>query len=170
MADFTTAFLWTMQYEDPDHACTLVGDDVGTVISGINSAVWPDAVDVIAALPREQRWGAVQEFYEAHYWNAWLSQLESDEVAKRVFDAGVNQGQGTAVEILQKAILQCDPDANLDVDGIFGPHTLMRANSETEANLVTAFCAQRVDQYRATVSTNPALAPYLDAWLARAQR
>jgi lysozyme family protein len=170
MSSFDIAFAWTMNFEDPKHEYATVPDEPpgAFAIAGVNSAAWPKDFATINALGQDYRPAAVAQFYREEFWNQWLEQIESDEVAKRVFDAGVNMGSGTATTILQKAILQCDPDAAFDIDGVFGPHTLMRVNIEPPEKLATAFCAQRVQHYQAIVAANPALQEYLAGWLARA--
>lgn len=174
MADFVTAFQWTMRFEDPEMACAQVPDapPAGSTppcyaISGINSGAWPVQFGSIAALPQTGRATAVQAFYEAQFWNNWLARLASDDVAKRVFDFGVNGGSGTAVKTLQQAVNALG--GSLTVDGGWGPVTLAAANAADQARLLQAFIAARVAHYRAIVAANPGDARYLNAWMARAQ-
>ncbi len=174
MADFTVAFQWAMQFEDPMRACAQVPDAAPAgvagpcyAISGINSGAWPEQFAAIAALPQGQRAAAVEAFYLAEFWNGWLAQLASDDVAKRVFDFGVNAGSGTAVKTLQQALNTLG--GSLAVDGGWGPVTLTAANSTDPAALVGAFIAARVAHYRAIASANPADAVNLNGWLARAR-
>lgn len=174
MAEFTTAFQWAMQFEDPKMACLQVPDapPAGSAppcyaISGINSGAWPGQFASIAALPQAGRATAVQAFYEAQFWNEWLVQLGSDELAKRVFDFAVNGGSGTAVKTLQQAVNATG--GKLTVDGGWGPATLAGANAVDANALVQAFIAARVAHYQAIVAANPSDAPYLKTWLARAQ-
>ncbi|HEY1767249.1 MAG TPA: putative peptidoglycan-binding domain-containing protein [Terracidiphilus sp.] len=174
MANFTTAFQWTMQFEDPKMGCVQVPDapPEGSsppcyAISGINSGAWPGPFASIAALPQGERSTAVQAFYEAQFWNKWLVQLASDELAKRVFDFAVNGGSGTSVKTLQQAVNALG--GNLTVDGGWGPATLAGANAADPDALVRAFIAARMAHYQAIAAANPADAPYLKVWLARAQ-
>ena len=174
MADFNLAFQWTMQFEDPRMACAQVPDAAPAgcagpcyAISGINSGAWPDAFSMIATQPQASRAPAVQAFYQAHFWNNWFAQLDTDDLAKRVFDFAVNGGSGTAVRTLQRAVNQLG--GSLTVDGGWGPSTIAAANSADPDALVQAFIAARVAHYQAIVAGNPADAKYLDVWLARAQ-
>jgi len=174
MADFDVAFQWTMQFEDTQMACAQVPDAAPSgcvgpcyAISGINSGAWPTEFDSIAALPQASRVPAVEAFYQAHFWNKWFGQLNSDDVAKRVFDFAVNGGSGTAVKTLQQAVNALG--GSLTVDGGWGPHTVSAVNAADPDALVQAFIAARAAHYQAIVAANPADARYLKGWLARAQ-
>jgi hypothetical protein len=137
-------------------------------ISGINSGLWPAEFAAISVLPQSQRLPAVRAFYLSHYWNNWLARLASDEIAKRVFDFSVNGGSGTAVKTLQQAVNALG--GNLALDGGWGPMTLAAANSADQAALAQAFIAARVAHYRAIVAVRPADTPFLNGWIARAQK
>jgi hypothetical protein len=174
MADFAAAFQWAMQFEDPLMACAQVPDAAPAgaagpcyAISGINSGAWPGQFAAIAALPQGGRAAAVEAFYQAEFWNSWLAQLVSDDVAKRVFDFGVNAGSGTSVRTLQQAVNAVG--GSLTVDGGWGPLTLAAANAAASAALVAAFIQARVAHYEAIAAANPADAAYLKGWLARAR-
>ncbi len=174
VAEFPVAFQWAMQFEDPLMACEPVPDAAPAgvagpchAISGINSGAWPAQFSAIAALPRSERKPAVETFYRGRYWNAWLAQIGSDDVAKRVFDFSVNAGSGTAVKTLQQALNALG--GSLAVDGGWGPQTLAAANAADAAALVKAFIEARVAHYQAIAAADPADAAYLNGWLARAQ-
>lgn len=174
MADFTVAFQWAMQFEDPSMACAQVPDAAPAgvegqcyAISGINSGAWPEQFASIAELPQANRSDAVASFYQAKFWNTWLAQLASDDLAKRVFDFGVNAGAGTSVKTLQQAVNALG--GKLTTDGGWGPVTLAAVNAVDAAALVEAFIRARVAHYEAIAAANPADAVYLKGWLKRAQ-
>jgi hypothetical protein len=174
MADFSVAFEWAMQFEDPRMACEQIPDAAPAgvpgpcyAISGINSGAWPAQFASIVALPPGQRSAAVQSFYQAMFWNNWLAQLTSDDVAKRVFDFGVNAGLGTSVKTLQQAVNALG--GTLDVDGGWGPKTLAATNAADATALVQAFIRARAAHYQAIVAANPADGVYLKGWLTRAE-
>ena len=102
----------------------------------------------------DQRQSAVQAFYQDHFWNQWYARLTSDEVAKRVFDAAVNMGPGTAVKLLQQAV-------GSSVDGTWGPVTVGAANAVDPSTLVASFQKVRLSHYQGIVASNPTLASYL---------
>ena len=168
MAVFQIAYNWMMDNEDARRAYAQVPDAPpgAFAISGINSAAFPIDFADIKVIPQVQRGPAVQRFYQAHFWNTWFAQLFSDDLAKRVFDAAVNMGEGTAVKVLQTAINALG--GALTVDGGWGPATLAAANAANPGALVAAFINAREEHYREIVQNNPADAKYLPNWLARA--
>jgi hypothetical protein len=182
MADWNTCYLWMMGDEDAAGKHAIVPDKCPKgcaltqcfAISGVNSGAWPAQYQIIANTAQADRGPIVKAFYSSYFWSnapnggSWYAQLTSDDLCKRVFDFAVNAGREAAVETLQRAVLQCDPSAALDVDGKWGPHTIMRVNLEDTAKMVTAFCAHRLDYYKAIVAANPADAVYLPVWTARA--
>lgn len=156
-------------------ACAVVPDSTPAgctgpcyAISGINSGSWPTQFASIAALPQNSRLTAVQAFYQAQYWNTWLAQLNSDEVAKRVFDFSINASSKEAVTTLQQAVNALG--GSLKLDGGWGPMTLAAANGADQNALVQAYINARVAHYEAIAAANPADAQYLNGWLARARR
>ncbi|MGB6742515.1 MAG: putative peptidoglycan-binding domain-containing protein [Terracidiphilus sp.] len=173
MADFVTAFQWMMQSEDSQLACAVVPDSTPAgatgpcyAISGINSGSFPADYAAIAALPQGSRLPAVQAFYQKQFWNNWLEQLVSDDVAKRVFDFAVNGGPGAAVKTLQRAVNALG--GNLTVDGGWGPMTLAAANAADQVALEQAFINARVAFYQEIAANNPSDAQFLHGWTARA--
>jgi lysozyme family protein len=169
VASFDVCFNWMLNFEDFNREYAEVPDAPpgAFAISGINSAAWPQDFEIIANTPQDQRAGAVQAFYQDEYWNDWLAQIVSDDVAKRVFDAAVNMGGGTATRLLQEAVNACG--GNLTVDGQFGTGTLAGTNSVDSATLVTQFQQVRSQHYKDIVAKNPADVKYLNGWLARAE-
>ena len=124
MAQFLTCFAWTMKFEDPRNEYAKVPDAPPGAfsISGINSAAWPTEFAQIEAISQAERGPAIEGFYETMFWNAWLAQLKSPDIAKRVYDAGVNMGLHTAVVTLQAAVNASG--GHLEVDGSWGLNTL----------------------------------------------
>lgn len=169
MADFETAFNWTMDNEDSGREYKTVPDAPpgAHAISGINSAAFPSDFARIDALPIDQRPAAVESFYRLRFWSPWLAQIQSNELAKRVFDAEFNMGEGTGVKLLQTAV-ESTAGVSLVVDGLWGPATLHGANACDPEAITEAFKAVRKQYYRDIVLKNPASAKYLNNWLARA--
>lgn len=167
MADFNVAFDWVMGFEDPKREYATVNDAPpgAFAISGINSRAFPSDFQTISVLSMPQRVAAVQAFYELNFWNSWIAQLQSDELAKRVFDAGVNMGKDTAVKLLQQAL-----GAAVVRDGAWGPITLQAANSANPDELVGAFKRARIGYYEVIAARNPDDAKYLDGWRVRASQ
>ena len=171
MADFKTAFAWAMTSEDPLLHYAAVKDlPAGSfAISGINSHYFPEDFNKISLIAQAERGPAVEQFYEDHFWNVWFDRLESDEVAKRLFDCGINEGPETAVNLLQRAI-EAVSGITGGVDGIWGWNTLERANNCNPDMLAAAFRQARAQAYRDIVKAIPKDAGDLPGWLARAEK
>ena len=170
MASFNVALAWTLDnWEDPSHEYKKDPDaPLGAfAIAGINSVAWPEDFAAINATPQADRAVPVAAFYSKHFWTSWLAALTSDEVAKRVFDAGVNMGSGTAAKMIQAAVNACG--GSLAVDGQLGPASLVVVNGCDPVAVVDAFKQQRANHYRKIVTLNPSNQKYLAGWLERAQ-
>jgi type VI secretion system secreted protein VgrG len=172
MADFQICYEWMMNFEDPTRAYAQVPDAPpgAFAISGVNSAAWPEQFAQIAAIAQNERGAAVEAFYEANFWDSWLEQIQSPEIAKRVFDTGVNAGRGTAAKILQEAVnvVLIHPPFIAE-DGLWGPATVAAVNAADPVALQTAFIEGRCARYNEIEQNNPADEKYLAGWLARAQ-
>ncbi len=172
MAEFTPAYEWTMDNEDSQRLYARVLDSCPKgctgpcyAISGINSGVWPTDFKTIEAVLQAQRGPFVMHFYALHFWNGFLGLLNSQDLANRVYDGGVNSGQGNAVIWLQKALGALGV-TGVTVDSHWGPVTVAAANSASQDALLDAFKAARVEFLRANCADNPAL----DALIARAMK
>ena len=168
MADFQTCYDWMLDNEDARRAYAQIPDAPpgAFAISGINSKSFPSDFAAIVAINQAKRGPSIFRFYQLHFWNSWFDQLLSDEIAKRVFDAAVNMGAGTAVKLLQIAINALG--GSLTIDGTWGPATLAAANGSDPTALYQAFITARENHYREIVQKNPADTKYLPEWLARA--
>ena len=152
-----------MDNEDAQRRFHTADDNKGLVIAGVNSLAYPEEFAKIAIESPGNRGPLVEDFYRRQFWNQWYAQLTSDEVAKRVFDAAVNMGPGTACKLLQEAV-------GAEVDGAWGPNTVAATNACNEAQLVESFKQDRVNYYQRIVARNPANQQYLAAWTARASK
>ncbi len=162
MADFLVSYNWMLDNEDRSRQYKRVPDTPAGAfaISGINSLAYPKQFAAIDILPQVSRGPAVQRFYQTEFWNPWISQLLSDDVAKRVFDSAVNTGPGTAVKLLQTAINEIAATP-ITVDGGWGPQTVRAANNCVAVALVSRFQHARLEHYQAIVAKNPDDAVYL---------
>ena len=163
-----------MDNEDPSRAHKTVPDAPpgAWAISGINSAAFPEQYAAIAAIPQAERGPAVQAFYQREFWNQWLQALSSDDVAKRVFDAAVNMGSGTACKLFQQAVnaVPVPLSGQIAEDGGWGLNTVVAANCCDPVALVAAFKKVRVFHYDTIVHEHPNDARYLTEWVARAEK
>jgi len=164
---FDVAFNWMMDNEDARREYADVPDAGGRAISGINSKAFPHDYERIAATPQSQRGPLVHNFYLAQFWNQFYAAISSDDLCKRVFDAAVNMGPGTAVKILQRAVNTVTKEP-IKTDGGWGPATITAVNACDPAQLLAAFKAGRSRHYQAIVAMKPETSKYLRVWLPRA--
>jgi lysozyme family protein len=141
-------------------------------ISGINSHEWPTQYAAVLAVQQDLRGPIVQAFYEQNFWNPYLAAIISNPVAAVTMDAMVNEGPGIGARLLQEAVNDCNSTGGhvLNEDGQIGSATVAAANGCDQAKLLTAFVDARQERYKTLASANPADAPYLDGWLARASK
>lgn len=152
MALFELAITETLKWEggyssDPN-------DPGGETNFGISKANHPD-LD-IKNLTVDQ----AKAVYREGYWKTLYSQIENQDVAWKLFDAGVNIGVGTAVKLLQSAL-------GVPVDGSFGPNTLFATNEAGES-ILASYKAKLTKHYEDLVQLNPNLGRFLNGWLRRA--
>jgi len=125
---------------------------------GIAKRFYPD-VD-IKNLTKE----GAKEIYKKDYWDRNKVDELPDHLKHFFFDCCVNQGRGTAVKILQRAINA--KGTNIAVDGGFGPGTkaaLAKYTPELER------CRMyRVKHYMDIVARKPEQERFLFGWFRRA--
>lgn len=77
-----------------------------------------------------------------------------------VFQAGVNIGPATAVEMLQGIL-------NVTADGVVGPATLAAITPANTSSVIAAFLAAQQNYYQSLAQTNSSEASFLDGWMNR---
>lgn len=144
MAEFKLAYEKTLSHEG--YLSNDRHDRGGLTWKGIAENIWPDwhgwkiiraqmarglsKRTLTEALLIDPKLKALErEFYKAHFWDkANLDFVTSQELAEEIFDTGVNQGMGTAVEYLQEALNFLNRNGedypDIAVDGGLGPKTL----------------------------------------------
>lgn len=152
MATFEAAIPATLAWEgglvdDPN-------DPGGVTNFGISKRSYPD-LD-IRALTREQ----ACEIYRREFWQ--YDGIESQAVASKLFDAGVNLGTHRAVLFMQALV-------GVPADGRYGPLTEGGVNGSQEQILLPAYRARLADYYRALVQAHPQLQKFIRGWLRRAE-
>lgn len=169
MAQFVPALNFLLDLEDRARTYAVNVDNNGNgVIAGINEGAWPVEYAAIAAAEVSARAALVSDFYLKNYWEPRkLTALASQNIANRVMAADVNMQFHEGGILLQRAVNTLG-GAQVTVDGVIGPITLAAANACDPAALLDAFHKQAVLYYQSVVARNPADAPYLAGWTARA--
>jgi len=165
MSQFPPALDFILNNEDRNREYAIVPDKGGQAIAGINSHYWPTAFANISRLPQGERGPAIANFYKTEFWDVMrLGGINSQDLANRVLDEGVNAGPYTACRMLQQAVNQAH-GWNLTVDGILGPDSLTAINDSDSDKLIAVFGQLRQARYKATPGTEQEHA----AWEARAR-
>jgi hypothetical protein len=178
MAQFRPAYDYNMHWEDPEGKREIVPDECPDgcaqkecyAVAGVNSGAWPEDFQRIGSLPADIRDPALQEFYLAHFWTPVnLGGLESQDVANRVYDQGVNGGTNGAVRLLQAALSMLGH--SVFNDGVIGPETIAAANACDPEALLAAYRTLRKRHYQSVYDANPdKYTPnVLAAWMRRAE-
>src|SRR5258708_20211828 len=106
-------------------------------------------------------------FYQCWWLTGWYANLTPDLVAWKCFDIAVNTGPKRAGFILQKALGDCG--ANLSVDAVVGPRTVMsvaaQAANDNGVKLIAAIRREQADFYRRLVGLEPGLTKFRAGWL-----
>lgn len=106
--------------------------------------------------------------YHNYFWDApKIWRLDDDGVAFKVFDLGVNNGVGTAIRLLQRAVVSLG--VAIKVDGQLGPNTAAAANAISAAILLPEIKTHAAARYR-LIAQDPKNAKNLAGWLARLEK
>lgn len=109
--------------------------------------------------------------YRSRYWKAANLDLLPEPLQPAAFDAAVNNGPGTAIRLLQKAL--ADLGYSIKVDGLVGPNTsalAFRAVAERGARLVVdRFCDRRRQHYLEIIAADPTQKIFETGWLRRCE-
>jgi lysozyme family protein len=111
-------------------------DPGGETKFGISKRAYP-ALDIA-----NLRLDEAEDIYRRDYWDRIRGDELSPGLALAMFDCAVNQGLGTAVKLLQRAL-------GVAADGIIGPVTLAAVRRDPEKAFVE-FMAERMQRYAVT--------------------
>lgn len=104
----------------------------------------------------------VQQMYKMEFWNK-VSMIPDDNLAIKVFDAGVNIGIKKAIQLLQKCL-------NVTQDGIIGPITLESLKNKNRNQLMQCYIDKLELYYYELAYRKPSMNKFLKGWLNRAKR
>ena len=141
-------------------------DPGGETKYGISKRSYPDIN--IKSLTQQQ----AKEIYRKDWWQkykydkmATMCDGDYSEIAIRIFILAINIGAKNANKVLQRGLLACGEE--LDIDGIIGGHTkqLLLSNGH---RIIFPFRSEAAGFYRSLVAGRPELKPFLKGWLERA--
>lgn len=172
MALFPPAFDYCMTNEDyastdPRYGQVHTDSDGGLVRFGINSKSLGKALigtTFYTDMSVSEALVVAQNLYQTTVWSALRGDsINSQRVASKLFDMGVNQGQVEASKLCQRAV-------NVNVDGAIGPLTISAINSEDENIVLKGLIYWWQWFIEQVINNNPEDKPYEDAWTARAEK
>lgn len=109
-------------------------DPGGETKFGISKRSYPH-ID-IKSLTKEQ----AIAIYKQDFWDKCKIEKLPPPLRLIVFDCAVNQGQGTAIKLLQKAI-------RFDEDGVLGPKTLEAVHALPVELVIREYAKKRLNRY-----------------------
>ncbi|MBZ5490710.1 MAG: hypothetical protein LAO76_07245 [Acidobacteriia bacterium] len=168
MADFKTAFLFTLQHEDSTRSGKVTVDAGGRTRFGIAEKFHPDLPEEFFTGPAEDALAEAEKIEEREYWDTMcLAQVENQNVANKLFDIGVNMGVRQATVYAQRAVNS--QGRQLTEDGKMGPRTLAAINAMDPQTSYGLLCQFSIWHYRHIATNNPAQSMNLAGWLKRAE-
>lgn len=162
MTDFLQAFERMIVNEGGYTLHTVPGDRGGMTYAGIARNRWPNwpgwqSIDAGDTPPAEM----VRGFYRANFWTAMrLEEVESQDVARTLFDFGVNAGTGTAIKLAQIV-------AGSTPDGKIGPKTLAAINACDADLFMARYSLAKLARYEQIVSKDRSQGKFLLGWVRR---
>lgn len=103
----------------------------------------------------------VRDFYREKFWDMMrLNEVNSQRIARTLFDFGVNAGPGTAAKLAQ-IIIGTTPD------GRIGPKTLEALNAADEDLFIASYALAKIARYRDIVTRDRTQIKFLVGWINR---
>ena len=159
---FDVAFELLIQKNIEGEISNLKDDSGGITKYGISSRAYPN-IDVANITKEDAR-----HLYRNDYWDTEYDFIDSQDVANKIFIAGINLGSHKA-HILLQSVLN-DMGAKLTIDGKFGPKTLCAINNFDPVQLLDKYTIALIKFYLKLddqrVETRKA--SYLRGWVRRA--
>jgi lysozyme family protein len=163
MAEFKPAFLFTLQHEDSTCSGKVTVDAGGRTRFGIAEKFHPDLLEEFFTGPAEDALVQAEKIEEHEYWERMrLAEVETQNVANKLFDMGVNMGVRQAAVYAQRA-------ACVIQDGVIGAKTLAAIHGADPLAYYQTLCELSAAHYEHVAAVNPALAINLKGWMKRAE-
>lgn len=162
MSDFLPAFERMILNEGGYKLHTVPGDRGGQTYAGIARNAWPKwtgwaHIDAGDTPPAEM----VRGFYRANFWAAMrLDEVQSQDVARTLFDFAVNAGTGTATKLAQIVV-------GTTPDGKIGPKTLAAINAHDPALFMAQYALAKLARYEQIVTRDSSQRAFLLGWVRR---
>lgn len=157
MADYQPAVDRTLRFEDSTLSGKLTDDTGGLTRFGISERAHPEVYPEMAECSVPDALAIARQVL-ARYW--CFNEVESQDVANKLFDMAVNLGLGTTIIMAQRC-------TGTLADGIWGPKTVYAINASP--GLLQCLRKAQAQHYRDLAEFDPAkYGDYLKGWLVRA--
>lgn len=162
MAKFLPVFESTLLNEGGYRLTNDPRDSGGMTYAGISRRAhpkWPGwgLIDAGKAVPASM----VMDFYSAEYWvPCGCDRIDSQDIARNIFDFSVNAGVSTAVKLAQIV-------AGATPDGDMGPKTIAAINAFDPVYFRLSYALMKIARYRDIVQRRPKDIVYLIGWINR---
>jgi lysozyme family protein len=103
------------------------------------------------------------EIYRRDFWKPYHDEINSFQIASRLFDLSVNMGHKNPNKLLQRAVN--DIGGDIVDDGVIGPNTISAINNSDENQLYSAFYARAKNRYERLSKRNGGR--FLKGWMRR---
>jgi len=161
-SSFQPAFNYMIRNEDSKVSGVVTPEPGGGQARlGINSVANPQAVaDGFYTMSLQGALMYVENLYQSQYWNGrGLDGITSQQVASKVFDVGVNMGNGGVAVVLH------------GTQGVDSSNVVSSINAMGSAAFLANFVTALKEHYQKIVDSNPTkYQKYLNAWLSRATK
>ena len=162
MTDFLPPFERMLTNEGGMVLHTVKDDRGGQTFAGIARNSWPRwegwAVVDAGGVPPV---GMVRNFYRVNFWDAMrLDDVDHQDIARTLFDFGVNAGTKTAIKLAQ-IVVGATPD------GVIGPKTLAMLNEVNVDLFMARFALAKLARYEQIVTRDRTQIKFLLGWTRR---
>ena len=162
MADFLPAFERMILNEGGYKLHTVPGDRGGQTYAGIARNAWPRwqgwrSIDAGGEPAAEM----VRGFYRSNFWTPLrLEEVQSQDVARTLFDFAVNAGTGTAAKLAQIVV-------GTTPDGKMGPKTLTALNNYDADLFLARYALAKLARYEQIITRDSSQRGFLLGWVRR---
>ncbi len=107
-----------------------------------------------------------KEIYYDNFWKNYYDTIDSEKLAIKLFDVGVNAGTDRSNKLLQLTLKSLG--SKIEVDGLIGRNTLGEIKKYKETDILKSYCKVQADFYNNIVKKNPSQKKFINGWLKRA--
>jgi lysozyme family protein len=178
MAELRPAFEFVLLHEDASRSGKVTEDAGGRTRFGIAEKFHPELPDEFFTGPADEALAEAAQIEEREYWRPMrLGEVQSQEVANKLFDMAVNMGIRQAAVYAQRAanyLMSARGQAGAGIeriaeDGEIGQKTLAAINGLDPQQFHQELRQMSEAHYRHIAAVNPAQVVNLEGWLKRAE-